>query len=243
MLEYYWIFLGLILVCSIFAGGVQLRLRRTYLATKEIPTQSGMTGRDTAVQLLRAEKITDVTVGKVNGVMTDHYHPTKAVVNLSTGVYGDNSVAAVAIAAHEIGHVTQKKQGTALYKLRSFIVPIVNIGSRLALPLVLIGLLLDGFVFATQKSDIGFYIALIGVVGYGLSTLFSLITLPVEYDASRRAKKMLLREKIINAEESPYVEQMLSAAAMTYVASLLSSLVYFLRFLTWVLILFGRRRD
>jgi Zn-dependent membrane protease YugP len=174
--------------------------------------------------------------------MTDHYHPTKGVVNLSDGVYGDTSVAAVAIAAHEVGHVMQKKQGSFSYRMRALLVPFVNIGTALALPLVLVGLLLDLFVFSAQKSDVGFYVALIGVVGYGLSTLFAFITLPVEYDASRRAKQMLIEQRILTEDEIPYAEQMLNAAAKTYVASLLTSLVYFLRFLVWVLVLFGRNR-
>ena len=117
--------------------------------------------------------------------------------------------------------------------------PITNIGSRLALPLVIVGVLLDGFVVATQNSDLGYYLAIFGVALYGLSTLFALVTLPVEFDASRRAKKMLVEEGILTQEELPYADKMLDAAAMTYVASLLTSLVYFLRFAVWVLVLFG----
>ena len=242
MFEYYIVFFILILICGIFAGGVQAKLRSTYSALSEIPTKSRMTGRDTAARLLRAEQVSGITVGRVRGVMTDHYHPKKKIVNLSEGVYGEASVAAVAIAAHEVGHVMQKTKGSLLYKLRSVLVPIVNIGSRLALPLVLVGLILDLFVVSTQNSDLGFYIALVGVVGYGTSTLFALCTLPVEYDASRLAKIMLVEQGILSEDELPYAEQILSAAAKTYVASLLNSLVYFLRFLMWVLILFGRRR-
>ena len=242
MFRYYWIFFGLILVCGIFAAAVNGKLRSTYHALREVPAKSRMTGRDTAVRLLRAGGVSDITVSRVKGVMTDHYHPTKKVVNLSEGVYGEDSVAAVAIAAHEIGHVMQKKKGSLLYKLRSFLVPVVNIGSRLALPLVLVGLLLDLFVTGTQNSDLGFYLALAGVIGYGTSTLFALATLPVEYDASRRAKRMLLEQGVLTEDELPYAEKMLSAAAKTYVASLLTSLVYFLRFALWVLLIFGRRR-
>ena len=242
MFEYYIVFFILILVCGIFAGSVQAKLRSTYAAMSEIPTKSRMTGRDTAARLLRAGQVSNITVGRVRGVMTDHYHPKKKIVNLSEGVYNETSVAAVAIAAHEVGHVMQKTKGSWLYKFRSLLVPIVNIGSRLALPLVLVGLILDLFVVTTQNSDLGFYIALIGVIAYGTSTLFALATLPVEYDASRRAKNMLIQQGILNEDELPYAEQMLSAAAKTYVASLLTSLVYFLRFALWVLLLFGRRR-
>ncbi len=245
MFEYYFIFFGLLLLCAIFAGSASAKVHSTYQAQREIGTRSHSTGYDTAVRLLRAGGVKDISVGRVQGELTDHYHPKKKVVNLSESVYGSDSVAAVAIAAHEIGHVIQRKKGYFPYKIRALLVPIANIGSRLALPLVLVGLILDVFVASTQNSDVGYYLALVGVAAYGLSTLFMLATLPVEYDASRRAKRMLVKEGILTEEELPYAEKMLSAAAMTYVASLLTSLVYFLRFAVWVLILFGgsRRRD
>lgn len=145
------------------------------------------------------------------------------------------------MAAHEVGHVMQKKTGYFPYKLRTALVKVTNIGSSLAVPLVLIGLVLDLFVM-NVNSNVGFYVALVGVALYGLSLLFALVTLPVEFNASRRAKKMLVSEGILTKEELPYADKMLSAAAQTYVASLLTSLIYFLRFLLWVLTLFGRRR-
>ena len=239
-MEYYFRFLGLILLCAIFAGWASAKVRSTYSAYQDLGTSSRMTGYDTAVRLLRANGVNDISIGRVRGFLSDHYHPTKKTVNLSESTYGNDSVAAVAVAAHEIGHVMQKKRGYLPYKLRSVLVPLANIGSRLALPLVLVGLILDVFVTKTQNSDLGFYLAMAGVIGYGLSTVFMLVTLPVELDASRRAKKMLVAEGIINKQELPYAEKMLSAAAMTYVASLLTSLVYFLRFAIWVLMLFGR---
>ena len=242
MFGYYWIFLGLLLVCAIFAGSASAKVRSTYSAQSEISTRSRMTGYDTAKRLLRAGGVNDISVGRIKGDLTDHYHPTKKIVNLSESVYGSDSVAAVAIAAHEIGHVMQKKKGYIPYKIRSFLVPVANFGSRLALPLVLVGLILDVFVASTRGTDAGFYLALVGVALYGLSTVFMLVTLPVEYDASRRAKKMLVAEGVLTEQELPYAEKMLSAAAQTYVASLLTSLVYFLRFAVWVFLLFGRGR-
>ncbi len=239
---YYFISFGLILLCAVIAGSASRKVHTTYEAQKEIGTRSHATGYDTAVKLLRANGIKDISVGRVKGVLTDHYHPTKKIVNLSEGVYGSDSIASVAVSAHEIGHVVQKKRGYLPYKLRTILVPITNLGSRLAVPLVLLGLVLDLFVGLNQNSNIGYYTALIGVALYGLSTVFALVTLPVEYDASRRAKKMLLEEGILTEEEMPYAEEMLSAAAKTYVASLLTSLVYFLRFALWVLLLFGNRR-
>lgn len=239
---YYFISFGLILLCAVIAGSASRKVHTTYEAQKEIGTRSHATGYDTAVKLLRANGIKDISVGRVKGVLTDHYHPTKKIVNLSEGVYGSDSIASVAVSAHEIGHVVQKKRGYLPYKLRTVLVPITNLGSRLAIPLVLLGLVLDLFVGLNQNSNIGYYTALVGVALYGLSTVFALVTLPVEYDASRRAKKMLLEEGILTEEEMPYAEEMLSAAAKTYVASLLTSLVYFLRFALWVLLLFGNRR-
>ena len=239
---YYFISFGLILLCAVIAGSASRKVHTTYEAQKEIGTRSHATGYDTAVKLLRANGIKVISVGRVKGVLTDHYHPTKKIVNLSEGVYGSDSIASVAVSAHEIGHVVQKKRGYLPYKLRTILVPITNLGSRLAIPLVLLGLVLDLFVGLNQNSNIGYYTALIGVALYGLSTVFALVTLPVEYDASRRAKKMLLEEGILTEEEMPYAEEMLSAAAKTYVASLLTSLVYFLRFALWVLLLFGNRR-
>ncbi len=245
MFDYYIYSMLAILLCAILCGWASAKVHKAYRAYGDISTRSRMTGYDTARRLLRVNGVHDIDVGRVRGTLTDHYHPTKKIVNLSESVYGDDSVASVAVAAHEIGHVMQKKKGYFLYKVRTWLVPITNIGSRLALPLVLVGLILDLFVGLGQNSDAGFYLAMVGVALYGLSTLFALVTLPVELDASRRAKKMLLAEGIITEEELPYAEKMLSAAAMTYVASLLTSLVYFLRFLLWVLVMFGgrRRRD
>lgn len=240
---YYWIFFGILLLCTIFAGQASARVHSVFDAYKDIPTRSRMTGYDTAVRLLKRGDVHGISVRRVKGKLTDHYHPTQKTVNLSESVYGSDSVAAAAIAAHEVGHVMQKKRGYLPYKLRSFLVPIVNVGSRLAFPLVLLGLVLDIFVFAAKGSDWGYYLALIGVVLYGLSTVFALVTLPVEFNASRRAKTMLVEEGVLTEEELPYAEKLLSAAAQTYVASLLTSLVFFLRFALWVLMLFGRRRD
>ena len=189
MWQYYWIFLIAILFCAVLAGNASRKVNSTFRALNDVPTSSRMTGYDTATRLLRANGVRDISVGRVKGALSDHYHPTKKIVNLSESVYGNDSVAAVAVAAHEIGHVMQKKKGYVFYKLRSALVTVTNIGSRLALPLVLFGLILDLFVMGTQNSDLGFYLAIGGVALYGLSTLFALVTLPVEYDASRRAKK------------------------------------------------------
>ena len=238
--DYLW-FMVAILVCMIFSGYASSKVNRAYSKHGAVFNRSGMSGYDAAARLLRANGVNDITIGRVKGHLSDHYHPAKGVVNLSDSTYDSRSVASVAVAAHEIGHVMQKKTGYGLYKLRTALVPVVNFGSRLAMPLVLIGLLLDITSIAAQNSDIGYYIAMLGVILYGGSLLFALVTLPVELNASRRAKKMLASEGILYGDELNGADEVLSAAAMTYLASLLTSLVYFLKFLVRVLTMFGRR--
>ncbi len=238
---YYIISIAVMLVCALLGGWASAKVHKAYQLYGGMHTRSRMTGRDTAVRLLQANGVKDISVGRIEGSLTDHYHPKKQVVNLSQSVYGDDSVASVAVAAHEVGHVMQNKKGYFFYKVRTALVPITNIGSGLALPLVLVGLILDLFIGLSQYSDVGFYLAMVGVGMYALSTIFTLVTLPVELDASRRAKKMLIAQGILTQEELPYADKMLSAAAMTYLVSLLTSLLYFLRFFLWVMLLFGRR--
>ena len=241
---YYAISFFAILLCGAIGGWASNKVNKAYGKYGGMSTRSRMTGYDTAKRLLTANGVTDISLGRIGGHLTDHYHPTKKIVNLSEGVYGSTSVAAVAVAAHEIGHVMQNKRGYLFYRIRTALVPITNFGSKLAVPLVLAGLLLDVFVGLTQES-VGYTLAMIGVALYGLSTLFTLVTLPVELDASRRAKKMLVEEGVITDDELPAADKMLDAAAMTYVASLLTSVIFFLRFFLWVLMMFGgrRRRD
>lgn len=237
--DYLW-FLGAIVFCMIFSVYASVKVNRTYAKYSAVKNRSGLTGGDCAQRLLNSNGAHDISVGRIGGNLTDHYDPSKGVVNLSQSTYGESSVAAVAVAAHEIGHVMQKKEGYLLFKLRSAIVPAVNFGSYLAMPLVLIGLLVD-LLASSLQPHIGFYIALAGVVLYGGSFLFALVTLPVEFNASRRAKKMLVAEGVLSGDEMGGASEVLSAAAMTYLASLLTSLIYFLRFFVMVLTLFGRR--
>lgn len=232
-----------LLLCMILSLYASFKVKSTYKKYGKIFNRSGYSGYDTAYKLMRSNGVIDVQIGKVSGELTDHYHPSKEIVNLSESTYSSSTVASVAVAAHEIGHVMQKKDSYLFYNIRTALVPIANIGSFLAMPLVMVGLLLDFFVTETQNSDLGFYVAMIGVILYGMSFLFTLITYPVELNASRRAKQMLQTEGILSADEMPGAEKVLSAAALTYLASLLTSLIYFLRFLFYVLNLFGRRRD
>ena len=240
---HYWWYLMAMLVCLLISGYASGKVRSAYAKFDQVRCSSGLTGHDAAIRLLRANQLSGISVGKVGGQLSDHYHPDKHVVNLSESTYDSPSVAAVAVAAHEIGHVLQNENGYWPYRVRAAIVPAVNFGSRLAIPLVLIGILLETGVAAAGGSDLGYTLAMTGVFLYGLSVLFALVTLPVEYNASRRAKQMLLENGILTQAELPGADTVLSAAAMTYLASLLVSLVYFLRFLFYVLSVFERKNS
>ncbi len=225
----YLLFLLVLIPFIAFSAWASARVNATYSKYDRVQTRSCMTGYDTATRLMRSRGVSDIAVNRVEGKLTDHYNPSKKVVNLSMSTYGSASVAAVAVAAHEVGHVMQKHTGYVPYKIRNVLVPLTNIGSRLALPIILIGLLLDIF-WASAPHPYGEWAVYLGIALYGLSTLFMLVTLPVEFNASRRAKKMLVDEGILTPEEVPAASKVLSAAALTYVASLLISLLYFLRF-------------
>ncbi len=235
----YLLFLLILIPFLALSAYASAKVNSTYAKYDSVPNRSRMTGYDTATRLMARRGVTDISVNRVGGRLTDHYNPAKKQVNLSQSTYGSASVASVAVAAHEIGHVMQKQKGYVPYKIRNILVPITNIGSRLALPVILVGLLLDIFWQAVPYGEWAVYV---GIGLYGLSTLFMLVTLPVEFNASRRAKKMLVEDGILTEEELPAASKVLSAAAMTYVASLLISLVYFLRFALIFLSLVGRNR-
>lgn len=237
--DYIWFILAM-LVCAVISGYASNKVYRTFTYYDRGRCSSGFTGYDTVWKLMRANNVHGISIGFTKGFLTDHYHPTKKVLNLSESTYSNSSISAVAVAAHEMGHVMQKQEGYGLYKVRTALVPIVNFGSFLAMPLVILGVLLD-ILALTTNPNVGFYVAMVGVILYGGSLLFALVTLPVETNASKRAVKMLLQEGIISDSETIAVKKVLSAAALTYLASLLTSLVYFLRFLLYVLTIFGRR--
>ena len=235
----YLLFLLILIPFLALSAYASAKVNSTYAKYDRVPNRSHMTGYDTATRLMHKRGVTDISVNRVGGRLTDHYNPSKKQVNLSQSTYGSASVASVAVAAHEIGHVMQKQKGYVPYKIRNILVPITNIGSRLALPVILVGLLLDIFWQAVPYGEWAVYV---GIGLYGLSTLFMLVTLPVEFNASRRAKKMLVEDGILAPDEIPAASKVLSAAAMTYVASLLVSLVYFLRFALVFLSIVGRNR-
>lgn len=230
---FYYYSLLLLIPLILFAGWASRKVNSTFHAYDKVQSRSCMTGYDTAVRLMRNRNVTDISVERVNGKLTDHYHPTKKVVNLSQSTFGSSSVAAIAVAAHEVGHVMQRQEGYAFYKVRTVLVPIANVGSRLALPLVLIGVLLDFLIF--RNADFGSWCVYLGIALYATSTLFTLVTLPVELNASKRARNMLLKDGILSEDEIPGATAVLNAAAMTYLASLFISLFYLIRFALFAL--------
>lgn len=211
-------YIFLVLPAVIFALWAQFNVKSTFSKYSKIASRSGMTGFDSARRILDANGLGDVRIAHVSGDLTDHYNPTDNTIYLSDSVYGSNSAAAIGVAAHEAGHAVQHATGYTPIKIRSAIIPVTNIGSNLAMPLIILGIILS---FPT--------LAYIGVAAFGLSTLFQLVTLPVEFDASGRALKAL--EGSLDGDDLASARKVLRAAALTYVAALAVSLVNLLRLL------------
>ncbi len=214
-------YIFLVLPAVIFALWAQFNVKSTFSKYSRIASRSGMTGSDSARRILDANGLGDVRIAHIAGDLTDNYNPTDNTIYLSDSVYGSNSAAAIGVAAHEAGHAVQHATGYTPIKIRSAIIPITNIGSNLAMPLIILGIILS---FPT--------LAYIGVAAFGLSTLFQLVTLPVEFDASGRALKAL--EGSLDGEDLASARKVLRAAALTYVAALAVSLVNLLRLLIMV---------
>ena len=190
-----------------------------------------MTGAQAAQRILNAAGIYDVEIRHVSGNLTDHYDPRNKTLSLSDSVYGSTSVAAVGVAAHECGHAIQHQKNYAPLTIRGAIVPVANIGSTLAWPLILIGL------FISSRSGQALITA--GIICFSLAVLFQIVTLPVEFNASRRAVRILGETGILGEQELGYTRKVLGAAALTYVAGAASAILQLLR----LILLFGGRRD
>jgi Zn-dependent membrane protease YugP len=218
----------LVIIMGILCMIASARVNSVYKKYATIRSMSGMTGAQAAMEILRRNGITDVFVQQVPGNLTDHYDPRNKVVNLSETTYGSNSVAAVGVAAHECGHVMQHHTGYVPLQIRTAIVPAANIGSKAGVPIIILGMFLSMQPLIT-----------IGIWVFSLAVAFQLVTLPVEFNASRRALVMLQEYGILDAEEAEGSKKVLSAAAMTYVASAAAAVVQLLR----LVLLNGRRRD
>lgn len=220
----------LVIIGLVLCLAASFKVQGTYKKYAGVRAMSGLTGAQVAERILRANGIGDVSVEQVAGNLTDHYDPRKKVLRLSDGVYGSSSVAAIGVAAHECGHALQHKSGYAPLYLRSIMVPLTNIGSRLAFPCILLGIIVSSFRVLIP----------VGILLFSLTVIFALITLPVEFNASRRALAILGEQNILYDEEIKGARKVLSAAAMTYVASAISAILQLLRL--WLLY-GGRRRD
>jgi len=212
----------LLIIIGIIGWLVQNRLKSKFEYYGKIKLKKGYTGAEVAQMMLEDNGITDVKVISTSGYLTDHYHPVKKTVNLSEPVYNSNSIAAVAVAAHECGHAVQHARAYPWLKMRSALVPVVQFSSSMVTWILIAGILLI-------KSFP--QLLLLGIILFAATTLFSFITLPVEYDASARAKKWLIEKGIVDAEESKGVADALKWAARTYVVAALSSLATLLYYL------------
>lgn len=217
----------LVIIGGIISAIASLNVNQTYKKFSKVPNGKGLLAEDVAALILHKAGIFDVRIERIRGSLTDHYSPNEKVLRLSDSVYGSTSVAAIGVAAHECGHAIQHYQGYLPLKLRSASVPIANIGSKLSWPLILIGLIFDW----TDLAQVGVYL-------FTFVVLFQLITLPVEFDASNRALRVLEEKKLLIGGELKGATKVLRAAALTYVAALFSSILQLLR-----LILLTRNND
>ena len=230
-----WTYFVLVLPCIILSLWASSSVNSTFNKYSRVLSYRQITGADAAQRVLFASGVRNVRIERVSGNLTDHYDPRTNVIRLSDSVYNSTSVAAIGVACHEAGHAVQYAKNYAPIKFRAAIIPITNIGSKLAMPLILIGLL---FSFLGNFS---YTIVYLGIACFGLSLVFQLVTLPVEFNASRRAMAAIEKDQILSVEEQRGARKTLKAAAMTYVAATAVALAQLLR----LLILFGgrRRRD
>ena len=229
-----WTYIVLVIPAMILALYAQNKVNSTFKKYSRVASRSGMTGAQAARRLMELNGIYDVSIERVSGNLTDHYDPSKKVLRLSDSVYSDTSVAAIGVAAHETGHAIQHARGYVPLTLRTVMVPLANLGSTLSMPLIFLGIL---FSFSPRMGN---SMINLGILLFGLSVVFTIITLPVEFNASRRAVACLGDSGILYDDEIGGVKKVLSAAAMTYVASTAVALANFLRL---IIIFGGRRRD
>lgn len=223
----YW----MVIVGMIISMLASAKVKSAFNKYSKVRSMSGMTGAQVAERILSSQGIYDVSVQRVAGSLTDHYNPSTKVVNLSETVYSSTSVAAIGVAAHECGHAIQHAKGYVPLSLRTAIVPVANIGSKIAWPLLILGLLIN------SRSSLTFIYA--GIICFSFALIFQIVTLPVEFNASARALKLLTSNGILSDDEVGKTRKVLTAAALTYVAAVAASILQLLR----ILAIFGGRRD
>lgn len=217
----------LVLIGVVLSLIASFKVKSTFAKYQKVPARSGLSGAQAAERLLHANGIYDVRIEHVGGSLTDHYDPKNKVLRLSDSVYGQSSVAAVSVAAHEVGHCIQHSKNYAPLTIRSKLVPIANFGSGASWFFIIAGILLGSFSVLID----------IGIILFSFAVLFQIVTLPVEFDASRRALATLDANGILYTEENKYGRKVLRAAALTYVASAAAAILQLLR----LILLFGNR--
>ena len=227
-----WTYVVLVLPCILLSLWASANVNSTFKRYSGQYSRRGLTGAQAAERVLRSNGVTNVRIERVSGNLTDHFDPRSNVIRLSDNVYGNTSTAAIGVACHEAGHAVQYAQDYAPIRIRAAVIPATNLGSKLAMPLILLGLLI-GF-----KGDLSYFLVYLGIGCFGLSLVFQLVTLPVEFDASRRAMAAIAQSELLTEEEQRGARKTLSAAALTYVAATAVALSQLLR----LLLLFGGRR-
>ena len=230
-----WTYLVIVLPCILLSLWASSSVNTTFKKYSDVMSYRRITGADAAQRVLSANGVHGVRIERVSGNLTDHYDPKTNVIRLSDSVYNSTSVAAIGVACHEAGHAVQYAQNYGPIKLRAAIIPITNIGSKLAMPLILLGIVMSFL------GNFSYAIVDLGIACFALSLVFQLVTLPVEFNASRRAMQAIESGNILSEEEQRGARKTLKAAAMTYVAATAVALAQLLR----LILLFGgrRRRD
>ncbi len=228
-----WTYLYIVLPCLLLSLITSARVNSTFKRYSNQISSRRITGAEAAQRVLSANGVRDVRIEKVSGNLTDHYDPKSNVIRLSDGVYGSASTAAIGVACHEAGHAVQYAHNYGPIKLRAAIIPVTNIGSRLAMPLILLGILLSTF------GQFSYTLVYVGIACFALSLVFQLITLPVEFNASRRAMEAIESAELLTKEEQRGARKTLTAASMTYVAAVAVAAAQLLR----LVLLFGNRRS
>ena len=229
-----WTYVVLVLPCILLSLWASANVNSTFKRYSGQYSRRGLTGAQAAERVLRSNGVTNVRIERVSGNLTDHFDPRSNVIRLSDNVYGNTSTAAIGVACHEAGHAVQYAEDYAPIKLRAAIIPVTNFGSRLAMPLILLGLVLSAF---GSMSDLLIYL---GIACFGLSLVFQLVTLPVEFNASNRALAAIADGQLLDDEELKGARKTRRAAALTYVAATAVALAQLLRLLA---IFGGRRRN
>lgn len=227
-----WTYIAIVLPCFFLALLASARVNSTFRRYAKQISSRHITGQEAALRVLQANGVNNVRIERVSGNLTDHYDPRTNVIRLSESVHDSASTAAIGVACHEAGHAVQYAQAYFPVKIRAAIIPVTNFGSRLAMPLILLGILFGSF------GSYSYTLVYIGITCFALSLLFQLITLPVEFNASRRAMETIESTGILTEEEQKGARKTLVAAAMTYVAAVAVSAAQLLR----LILLFGGRR-